>query len=203
VENAAASIKNPTIWIGDGACDAKVNTAEFGYDGGDCCRSTCVPSLFECRAGSFDCKDPAGLKQDSCFVKRQKNGKCNAGIRNTLQCGYDAGDCCEDTCTGDRCLEPEIHGGWPHCKDPASARLECCHVKNLTKLGDGVCDPAPYNSLECNYDGGDCCPGSCHGDACVQESSFDCKNPTYLSLGECEVENQQFLGDGWCDGTNK
>jgi len=28
-------------------------------------------------------------------------------------------------------------------------------------IGDGFCDPAPYNSWECSWDGGDCCEETC------------------------------------------
>ena len=83
VENAAAGFQQSASWIGDGACDNAINSEDFGFDGGDCCRSTCIPYLSECPAGRFDCKDPVALAVESCPVKRQKNGKCNVGVRNT------------------------------------------------------------------------------------------------------------------------
>ena len=47
--------------LGDGLCDRhdSYNSAECGWDGGDCCGVTCVDGTFECGARGFDCKDPA------------------------------------------------------------------------------------------------------------------------------------------------
>jgi len=36
-----------------------------------------------------------------------------------------------------------------------------CNVENSNWIGDGFCDPAPYNSVECGWDGGDCCSQTC------------------------------------------
>ena len=292
IEIAAAHIEQSEGLIGDGRCDDEVNSNEFGFDGGDCCRLTCIPNLFACPVTGFDCKDPVALAQDTCPVKPQKNGKCNVGIRNTLQCGYDSGDCCPDTCTGDRCSDPEVNGGWHHCKDPESAMLkghvsqrhaqpklapgsarrlegcipqdgqcggieageqwaepccdigaewenevkverelfcfeqdkyysqcltlagckasptkwcevrEACHAPQKTRLGDGICDPAPYNTPQCNYDGGDCCIITCRkldGKKCESDTAFDCRNPDLLGLDSCVVDQPEYLGDGICD----
>ncbi len=45
--------------IGNGVCDgAAYNVDECGYDGGDCCQTTCdaAGSAFKCK--QFDCADP-------------------------------------------------------------------------------------------------------------------------------------------------
>lgn len=50
-------------WIGDGVCDHKhgLNVADCGWDGGDCCESTCVAGIFECgQLYDFECLDPDG-----------------------------------------------------------------------------------------------------------------------------------------------
>ena len=45
-------------WIADGWCDAENNLVECGYDGGDCCPSTCESSYYQCGDFPFDCIDP-------------------------------------------------------------------------------------------------------------------------------------------------
>jgi len=43
----------------DGRCNAFLNTAACGYDGGDCCLSTCgVGNPFSCSGFGIDCLDP-------------------------------------------------------------------------------------------------------------------------------------------------
>ena len=48
-------------WIGDGYCDrsADYNNPECGYDGGDCCRSTCTPGDYSCGYNGYQCLDPS------------------------------------------------------------------------------------------------------------------------------------------------
>jgi hypothetical protein len=60
--------------------------------------------------------------------------------------------------------------------------VAACGATNLVWLGDGYCDSyGVYNTAACNYDGGDCCAGSCptgrayscgfNGWACVDPSA--------------------------------
>lgn len=44
----------------DGYCDKEAiyNKAGCGYDGGDCCKDTCVSSSYTCGDAGYDCKDP-------------------------------------------------------------------------------------------------------------------------------------------------
>jgi len=48
-------------WVGDGWCDAANNVEACSYDGGDCCKSTCVPQPpWNCEnAAPVDCADPS------------------------------------------------------------------------------------------------------------------------------------------------
>lgn len=39
-------------------CDDYNNSEACGYDGGDCCECSCVPGLFDCGRGGYDCADP-------------------------------------------------------------------------------------------------------------------------------------------------
>ena len=106
-----------SAFIGDGACDpdAPYNTAACGYDGGDCCMETCNQnSAFGCKTkwdddlGSygpfgFFCIDPyqsSAVDPVLCDVDEKSrigDGQCNP-MYNTPECGYDGGDCCEETC---------------------------------------------------------------------------------------------------------
>jgi hypothetical protein len=49
-------------WVGDGYCDRNpdYNNAQCGWDGGDCCASTCQPDDYACGAIGFQCLDPNG-----------------------------------------------------------------------------------------------------------------------------------------------
>ena len=49
-------------YVGDGWCDSEggYNTEACGWDGGDCCESTCVDGAFECGVNApYDCQDPS------------------------------------------------------------------------------------------------------------------------------------------------
>ena len=66
------------IWIGDGNCDSINNKADCQYDGGDCCRETCLKNCeassctYECgEQNRYNCTYP-NAKCNSC-----KNGVCN------------------------------------------------------------------------------------------------------------------------------
>jgi len=60
--------------VGDGRCDGKYNTAECGWDGGDC--------LID---GYPDCH----VK----YPRLIGNGSCSGAEYNTAECGWDGGDC--------------------------------------------------------------------------------------------------------------
>lgn len=64
------------------------------------------------------------------------NGYCNGGVYNTEACGFDHGDCVEDTI--------------------ANLSVKGCSVPLPELLGDGKCQGGPYNTEACDYDGGDC-----------------------------------------------
>lgn len=114
--------KGNTSLLGNGVCDVSVNTADCGFDRGDCCECTCVVN-----AGSpcdraeavFSCQDPdapvdcdsmqsqykqvstAASSYPKCegIIPHIRDGRCNEA-NNNANCGFDGGDCCADTCTG-------------------------------------------------------------------------------------------------------
>ena len=50
---------NPNYYA-DGYCDSANNVADCGWDGGDCCESTCFDATYTCGQASYDCLDPNG-----------------------------------------------------------------------------------------------------------------------------------------------
>jgi hypothetical protein len=115
----------------------------------------------------MDCRDPMSDNwpfKNSCAVldtSRLGDGKCDSDTTegyNTVGCGYDMGDCCEDTCHDAEfvCNDNLLN---MICLDPASEFVdqggrvdgveEKCDVPFPVYLGDGFCDdalPQPYNS---------------------------------------------------------
>jgi hypothetical protein len=81
---------------------------ECGWDGGDCCQESCQNGItYSCGArdaasgGGFQCRDPEVAYPD-CNVNSPRklgDGKCDTNSNyNTAKCGWDGGDCCQETC---------------------------------------------------------------------------------------------------------
>ena len=90
---------------------------------------------------------------------------------------------------------------------------DCC-VPEPGYWGDGACDAdSPYNTAECNFDGGDCCqatcdPSSVYGCSSSEESQgfgpfgYFCVNPNldeYIDPELCDISDRTRIGDGRCD----
>lgn len=53
-------------YAGNGRCNDENNNAECDYDGGDCCKCTCVSGDFACETSPLDCVDPRFMDNDGC-----------------------------------------------------------------------------------------------------------------------------------------
>eukprot|EP00979_Chaetoceros_neogracilis_P015686 scaffold6385_cov207-Chaetoceros_neogracile.AAC.2 len=93
-------------YIGNGDCDVGVyDTAECGFDGGDCV----VPNYPDCR------------------VDRPSNigdGRCDGGAYNTAECGFDGGDCVVPNYPDCRVDRPAMIGNG-RCNYDAYNTTEC------------------------------------------------------------------------------
>jgi len=127
------------------------------------------------------------------------NGICNGGVLNTLECGFDGGDCIN------------FNIAYPNCD-----------VLHPFEVGDTVCQDQ-YNNDDCSWDGGDCCPFAsddpflgdtvCHlsynTKACDNDNG-DC-NQFLARFPNCKVVeyvnvkdnngNPAVIGDGLCSFT--
>jgi hypothetical protein len=99
-----------------------------------------------------------------------------------------------------------------YCLNPSASRSSMtpngCVVEFEDRLGDGNCDGGNYNSLACEWDFGDCCIETCGQGGWYQafpcgSAGFDCLDPNVTQHPHtppgCLVDNEAFLGDGWCD----
>ncbi|CAN0443611.1 unnamed protein product [Pylaiella littoralis] len=122
------SIEGNLIYIQDAICDEVNNYAQCGYDGGDCCPSTCILSDNSyCPEDNSLCADPSavdfgwpGYENCTGYLPRTGNGLCYMG-NNNAECGYDGGDCCECSCVPGRFLCVDRF----NCLDPAMNNTEC------------------------------------------------------------------------------
>ena len=172
--------------IGNGQCDAANNNPSCGYDGGDCCPCTCDDSsVHSCADNEFNCIFPecdemvATSEGSTCIEGLLDDGFCDDG-NNNPSCDYDGGDCCMCTCTDDDSVTVCGSSGFncrdPACFDPAVvAEFPEC-TGDWLMVGDGKCQ-ADNNNPSCGYDGGDCCPCSCSGSACLTSRFDECLDP--------------------------
>lgn len=219
-------------WIGDGVCDEGLimdglqdfNTDACGWDGGDCCQSTCHDGAdYACAHVGYSCRDPNAIENDdnnmnSCVVDIQSwlgDGYCDIDLElgdyNTLACDWDLGDCCFETCVTDKMYacghEGDIYIGYPNCLDPDA--LNDCNTPQYSLLGDGWCDDGDmdFNTAVCNWDFGDCCLSTCISTQYTcGHGGYDCQDPSQNGFTtpegselECLASEPTRIGDGFCD----
>lgn len=143
---------------------------------------------------------PAG--DGYCDVNTNENGY------NTAACGWDGGDCCNETCVSSQHACGAV--GF-RCLDPNATSHRACAGRNSSAYGDGFCDlwvldlDLHLNTDACGWDGGDCCPSTCAdpqtGGSCTH-NVWECLDPNATDFGnrsECFVNNPSYVGDGYCD----
>jgi hypothetical protein len=105
------------------------------------------------------------------------NGFCNDETNN-VNCNYDGGDCCVDSCA-----------------ECACHFIETCAAGYHPLVGNGFCED-DTNIAECGYDGGDCSGYNINSEHCIECTCF---HQDTCSAGVTHV----FIGDGRCnDETN-
>lgn len=177
-----------------GYCTFSNNNADCGYDGGDCCPSTCASSEdYLCSTDTRYCADPSASdfaneyysRYQNCSgtIEHISNGNCSAE-NNNLECGYDGGDCCPSTCVEDctvvdvrHCVDLNATDYNPNAHSDFSAAYPSC--EDVSQVADGICNAA-NNGPECGYDGGDCCACTCRdpsGSIGCWDNTYDCADP--------------------------
>ncbi len=114
-----------------------------------CCVCTCEPQYgYPCGFGGFACEDPACV--DPAVVAEFPN--CTGGWlglgdgfceeeKNNPECGYDGGDCCVCSCSGNACLlsvfdclDPDAGDQFFECEPPPSDAVPCSAEAQQTWL---------------------------------------------------------------------
>lgn len=142
------------LQIGNGMCNkGPWNTAQCGYDSGDCCPQSCaIPATpaddnqyeaeWACKPRTFDCRDPTYFQPTAASC--QGPGPCTRPDDNPV-----AG-----AIPYEMCLDMDMDRGG---------------IPTINNKGDGVCDPL-LNTAEYDFDGGDCCLLTCVPNPAYPES---------------------------------
>eukprot|EP00750_Incisomonas_marina_P019315 INCI3285.6.p1 GENE.INCI3285.6~~INCI3285.6.p1 ORF type:complete len:210 (-),score=36.96 INCI3285.6:228-857(-) len=130
--------------------EAHLNTDMCGWDGGDCCPSTCrMPDESDCDNVVYDCLDPdaddSGVVSDCTasvpswigdgYCDNNMNDASSAYEYNNPACNWDGGDCCTDTCEAGLydCSQGDFY-----CNDPSNVDFGTVNGQAVDNGGDDV-----------------------------------------------------------------
>ena len=219
-------------WIGDGFCDNEdgYNTAVCGWDGGDCCGSTCGVGVnaselpYECGAhGLFICQDPNAtdysctascLDYDCDYYTEQGYTCTDLESEFDCDCSNCRGCACEPTCSGYSCdYWNENHIGYTceSLEDDFGCNCDGCNCFVETDKCPTTC--YGFNCDEWVVDAGQSCSYlessldcNCNGCQCEDHSSTDCTTsadcPDNHFCGEFERGNLSAIGCFPCFDVN-
>ena len=172
-------VPDPSL-VGDGECHGYLyNTPQCGFDIGDC------EERNDLNQGKFvNCSFEEKVDESNIFLSIVGDGICQflkGESTNTLECGWDGGDCLKLNNKYPDCIVPdpsllgdgECHGylyNTPECGFDIGDCVERnekvvkdnpnCTITNIGWIGDSYCDEEEYNTKECSFDGGDCIPST-------------------------------------------
>jgi hypothetical protein len=176
-------------------CDGELNVEACNFDGGGCKALYCLTATISALCDGLRSKYPnCALANGNAYTLG--NFECDPEF-NTLECGWDTGDC--------------VVPNYPDC-----------HVDRPERIGDGRCYSGAYNTAECGFDGGDCDEFNAKYPNCTVDYPDEigdgvCNGGAYNTIecgfedGDCEEFNANYpncssvwdpsrIGDGYCDG---
>ena len=176
-------------WIADGFCDDINNTEECGWDGGDCCGSTCISNDYDCGADAnwaacnSECLDPNPNANDDCCADNSCPFTC-AG-NGLVEC-WD-GSCAEElaNCPIQTCIDTEC-----------SLYIDvytCPEIENNYGYDCTLCEDEDLCLLSCEDEGYITCP---NGDCANSELECNtCENPeiVYEGINASSGHDEYFL----------
>ena len=172
---SCADIGGIESWIADGYCDGSNNNETCGWDGGDCCGSTCLASSFDCVGsgeGSYgacynECLDPNA--NDDCCIDNTCPFTCEGNGLVTCwdsSCAETEADCPEITCADTDCGYIVTSGFYDYT---------CPEVEQMYGNDCSVCEEEGACPLTCEDQGLiTCFSGEC---ANSEEECNGCENP--------------------------
>lgn len=154
------------------------NVVECGYQAGQCS----IPEYPKCRT------NPIKLGDNECLEPNEWSNN------NSPECNYDFGDCLESkypNCTVPKLDQGRLGDG--KLKNNVPHDILRLFLPNLF-YSIGFCDPLPFDTVECGFDGGDCI------NATFGERYTDCKDFTIKGSisGASDLGLEIYVGDGHC-----